>query len=191
MPGYGLRPIDSTEGRVTGVTWYRVPDAYVTPWFTGDFADILATGVAARPGDATGESPTPSLWVAGVVGGFRYVDPSGQFQNTQYLPPSHRDAWVAVYTDPTQLYKIQATAAVTFAAIGINSAVSLFATTDASTVSGNSGISLQVSSFATTNTLGLRVVNIIRNGENENSSTPDVIVRINPGCFQQNLPLGI
>lgn len=191
MPGYGLRPIDASEGRVTGVTWYRVPDAYVTPWFTGDFAEVTADGVAGRPNNAVGESPTPSLFVSGVVGGFRYVDPSGQFQNTQYLPAAHTDAWVAVYTDPTQLYKVQATAAVTFAAIGINSAVTTFATSDASTVSGNSGISLLVSSFATTNTLGLRVVNLIRNGENENSTTPDVIVRINPGCFQQNLPTGI
>lgn len=194
MAGYGLRPITGDLATMPP-KWFPVADAYATAdIFTGDFVERLATGYVTRQNDATGETPTTTNVTLGVAVGFRYMDANGIMQFRNYLPASStftRKA-VLVCQDPNQLYVIQANGNITFADVGLNAPVTTFASSSGSTVTGNSGIVLDQTNIATTNTLALRIIDVVKNGSNEYLTTgKDVIVKILAGCLQDSIATGL
>lgn len=200
--GYGLRPVGKGFGGVTGynngsAVEIPIADGYTVNIFSGDFVERTTGGTVIRQNGSTGESPTTTNITAGVAVGFRYVDPNGSpvWSNFYLGNASNTNAFALVCTDPNQLYMIQGDEAVTLTTgypteVGCNAAVVTFAASSGSTVTGNSGIALDVSSAATTAALACRIVAVPDDGENLTSSTPNIIVRLNTAVLQDDQGTG-
>jgi hypothetical protein len=93
-----------------------------------------------------------------------------------------------VADDPNQIFLIQGPAAFTVAQVGLNAAVANFASSAGSTATGNSGITLATPA---TGNAALRVLGCPKDGSNESSSTPNLLVRWNFGVhyYAQNTAL--
>lgn len=195
---YGLRPYKGTafgqSYNTGGFSEYRIDVSAVTyDCFVGDFMTLTATGEVTRTNGSTGATPVAGTPTIGVAVGFRYVNPDGETKFTQrYVGnASNTDAYAYIVDDPEAAFLVQATAAVTFADIGARAPVSNFAVADGSTALGLSGITLNAAAIATTGTLALQIIGVPEDGSNENSSTPDVIVRLTPGVHQSNIAAGV
>jgi len=202
---YGLRPAGFGGGANTGYstggfTEYRIDVSAVsggaTVIYAGDFVELTGTGeVDRQAGNTTGETPTTANGdrTLGVAIGFRWKLASGEQKYGQYYPSvsTDTDAWAMVCDDPNQIYLIQSDGATTYADIGANAPIVNFATSAGSTATGNSGIQLDHSGINTTNTLALRILDVPRDGSNESSSTPNVLVKLNDGVSQFSNPLGV
>ena len=205
MAGYGLRPVGMGGGAGSGYNTggfneYRIDVSAVaagaTVIYSGDFVELTGTGeIDRQAGDTTGETPTTANGVRtlGVAVGFRWKLASGEQKYGQYYPSvsTDTDAYAFVCDDPNQVYLIQSDGATTYADIGGNAPVDGFGTAEGSTTTGNSGIQLDHSLINTTNTLALRILGVPEDGSNENSSTPNVLVKLNDGVSQFSNPLGV
>ena len=202
---YGLRPVGGPGTgygyQTSGFSEYYIDVSAVAAGagviYSGDFVELTATGeIDRQAGNTTGETPTTANGVRtiGVAVGFRWVTPSGTPTWSQYYDgnASNTEAFAFVADDPNQVFMIQSDEAIAQpTGIGGNAPVVNFATASGSTVTGNSGIQLDGGSIATTNTLALRILSIPRDGVNENSSTPNVLVRLNDGVSRVSNPLGV
>ena len=191
---YGLRPVNSGFSRYSGggFTEYPIADGYATSIFTGDLIKRVPAGVVERLA-ATPTGASAALSTIGVAVGFRWVDINGIPQWGQYYPGSadNTDAFAFVVDDPSATFMIKEDSVggtLTTTAIGANAPVVIAA---GSTATGNSGVMLDSSLAAATATLALRILGILQNGENENSSQKDLIVRINPDVHQALNGLGL
>jgi len=192
---YGLRPVrgpGTGYGTNTGgFNEYPVADSYAGNIFAGDFVELLTDGTVQRQNTTTGESPVAATPTLGVAVGFRYTDTSGTPQFSQYYPASGgTDIFAYVCDDPNQLYVIQGDEVMDQTDVGATFLVAGFAAADGSTKTGNSGIYLDSSSVNTT-AQTCKVLSIIKDGENENSSKPNVIIQLLPGVSQLGLSTGI
>ncbi len=191
MAGYGLRPYSGQGGshHSGGFTEYPIVDAETESMFTGDFMIREANGFVTRLGDTAGNTPTgasAALSTIGVAVGFRYTnsDSTPVWSTTYTGNASNTDAFAFIADDPNQLFVIQSDglgATAIQADIGENAPCLLFAVGDANTVTGISGMTLDISSAAVTAALALRLMNIVQNGENElrsGTETSDIVVRI-------------
>lgn len=193
---YGLRPVGFGGGGNTGYntggfTEYQMADSYAVNTFAGDIIQIneSSTGYAERQNGATGESPTTStVNTLGVAVGFRYTDTNGTPTWSQHWAQSGTDVYVMVADDPNQIFLIQGPAAFTIAQVGLNAAVTNFASSAGSTSTGNSGVTLATPA---TGNAALRVLGCPKDGSNESSSTPNLLVRWNFGVhyYAQNTAL--
>ena len=101
----GFKPLRYVDGRpFSGAgSSYHLPSGYGTALAIGDVVKLLTTGYIAKanPGDQ----------LRGVVGGFRFVAPTGQYPLfTSYWPPGQvttngADAVVEVYDDPGLVFE--------------------------------------------------------------------------------------
>ena len=156
----GAEPVDtlSASGSFTGkVRHIKIANAYNTAIFYGDFVKLVAAGTVEKA------AVTTSV-VAGTVGifvGCAYTDPSTNQKtfNQQFPASTAADDIVAyVVDDPKLLFRMQGDEAIAQTGLGNNiSAVS----TAGSTSIGRSKNALDGGSIATTNTLQLRVVDIV------------------------------
>ena len=191
---YGLRPVGFGGGGNTGYNTggfneYAMADSYAVNTFAGDIIQIneSSTGYAERQNGATGESPTTTTAnTLGVAVGFRYTDTSGTPTWSQHWAQSGTNVFVMVADDPNQIFLITGPATATQAQVGLNAAVTNFASSSGSTTSGNSGITLATPA---TGNAALRVLGFPSDGTT--SSTPNVLVRWNFGVhyYQQNTAL--
>ena len=131
------------------------------------------------------------LSTIGVAVGFRYVDPNGTPTWAQYYNGNadNTAAFAFVADNPEQRFLVLSDGATVQADMGLNADVVSATGTPTeietgNTTTGNSSIVLDFSSQAVTATLGLRLISIPKDGVNENSSTPNVEVKINPDCHQ-------
>jgi hypothetical protein len=160
---YGLRPINLIGGQAfAGSTrQLKIASAYAANIF---FGDIVAIGIDGTIVKVTTVGTNAAPFPAGTVGvflGCTYTDPSLKYKlNSQYWPTGTvaSDAMAYVCDDPDTLFQIQADDAVTQTMIGSNFAVNQ---TAGSTTSGDSKISIDVATRATTNTIGLRLVDYV------------------------------
>lgn len=204
---YGLRPVNLIGGQHFngGTAREFVVAANTTAFYVGD---LIALSAAGLPGRLTSTPTTSTAGVVGVLVGVRYVDPAlGYAVWGQYLPANatsagFTDICVIVNDDPDQLYQIQGVGALgTFnsgtdgsgwpGAVGKNSAVSWSGTpntklgvSDMRLATGTNGASLD-----TTNTLGFRVVDVVRGTETD--PYPEYIVKFNAGVHSYTAPLGV
>lgn len=160
---YGLRPINLIGGQsFAGSTrQIKIASAYPANIF---FGDVVAIGVDGTIVKVTNVGTNADPFPAGTVGvflGCTYTDPTLKYKlNSQYWPTGTvaSDAMAYVCDDPDTLFQIQADAQVTQTMLGSNFGVNQ---TAGSTTTGDSKISLDVATRATTDTIALRLVDFV------------------------------
>ena len=213
---FGLRPtnmLGGTPNHGGAMREFPVKANNTAGIFFGDEVLLTTAGlpVAATATPVAIEiKATPTNATAGVMGvcvGVRYVDANGVQQFAQYLPANattagFTDIFVRVNDDPRQLYQIQGSAALgTFnsgtdgsgfaGAVGKNAALGNYEAQSTST--GLSGINLVVGSnggsIVATETLAMRIVEVVAGTENDNF--PEFIVKFNFSVLSSENNLGI
>lgn len=161
---YGLQPVQDVGASVRGkVTNYVLTANVATGFFNGDIVNIgigVATPVTATP-TTTRNGATP--W--GIFIGANWTDATGTPQYTNYFPANGYTAYSAygeiklqLICDPDVQFKVRADGPITYARIGLNAQLGNFSA--GSTSTGNSGVNLVASSVATTNTFGVKIIDI-------------------------------
>ena len=173
---YGLRPVNVLGGQPNSgaIRKYKIASTYGTAIFQGDLVSLLVGGTIEKNTGTTAATPV------GVFMGVEYTSSDMGFihKNNWVASTVATDAMAYVVDDPDMLFEIQADDTLGQNAIGSNFAL-VQDPGDAST--GVSGVSLDASSIAATNTLPLRVVDYV---DKEGFSAlgdayTDVIVRLN------------
>lgn len=188
---YGLRPVKLVSGSpYNGVTrQYSVASGYNTNIFYGDAVTLLANGTVAR--DAADAAMTP----IGVFVGCSYTDPNTkQKLFSQYYPANTAaDDIMAMVVDATDvLFKV--------AVVSSGTTIGDLATTDiganaalvdntGDTNTGNSRIAVS-DTTATTNTLPVRIVELVQETKNASGGYTEALVKWNAG-HQFNNTTGI
>jgi len=214
---YGLKPVNLIGGQsFTGGTTreYKV-STDTTAFFLGDVIALTTAGLPQRVTTTPTAIKIPATaadataGIMGVCAGVRYVNPStrqslwGQYIQANAVTAGFTDIFVSVWDDPDQLYQIQGSAGFgTFnsgtagsgwpGAIGKNAALGNL-TAPTNTVPGLSAVNLIVgtngASLATTSTLAMRIVDVVRGTELD--AFPELIVKFNVGVHSYNNSLGI
>ena len=213
---FGLKPTNMIGGAPYNggaIRHYHVKANNSAAIFNGDLVVLSSAGLPAAVSStptaselaATSANGTPGI--VGVMVGAKYVDDNGVQQFRQFLPANATTAGfteikIMVNDDPRQLYKIQGNNSLgTFnsgtdgsgfaGAVGKN--CSLDFSTSGSTTTGNSGVSLKIdangSNLATTETFGMRVIDVVEGTENDNF--PEFIIKFNVGVHAYDNSLGV
>ena len=162
---YGFKPVNRLDGLPYAGAIRQIPvaPAYATAILNGDTVAVDTNGylVAANT--------TNSGSIVGVLVGCAYINSSGQPVSGQYYPANQSTSTAMsfgyVVDDPSAVFKVVATVAgsttptaYTRALVGAN--VALVANVG-STTTGDSYYGIDGSSAATTNTLPVRVVDVV------------------------------
>lgn len=161
---YGLEPVFLSGGSPQGVLRsFLLTANSTTGFFNGDLVNVGAgviTPLTATP-TTTRNANTPT----GIFMGCTYFDTNRQFVTANYFPANGYTSFnsfgpitILVADNPDVQFKVQANGSVAYTAIGKNAALTNFS--NGSTVSGNSRVQLDQASIATTNTLGIRIIDI-------------------------------
>jgi hypothetical protein len=162
---YGFKPINRLDGLPYAGAIRQIPvaPAYATAILNGDTVAIDTNGyLVAKTATNTGDS-------VGVLVGCSYINSSGQPVSGQYYPAaastSTAMAFGFVVDDPNAVFKVVATVAgsttptaYTRAIVGSNVALVAGA---GSTNTGDSAYGIDGSSANTTNTLPVRVIDVV------------------------------
>jgi hypothetical protein len=189
---YGLIPVNLIGGQVfAGSTrYFPIASGYATDIGFGDLVK-LASGTINKDTGTTTATPV------GVFMGCTYTNPSTkQKLFAQNWPASTvaSDAQAIVCDDPNALFKAALVSGTTVIAgysyaslVGKN--VSLVQNA-VNTTTGDSKVALLGSSAATTNTLPIRVIDVVRETVDTSGNFTEVIVKINAGMHQYNNATG-
>jgi hypothetical protein len=162
---YGLKPVNRLDGLPYAGAIRQIPIAsgYATAILNGDTVKIDTNGyLVAGSATATGSN-------VGVFMGCSYVNSSGQPVQGQYYPAlqstSTALAFGYVVDDPNAVFKVVATSGQTtvptaFSRAIVGSNVPLSVTTG-NTTTGDSYYGIDGTAAATTNTLPIRVVDVV------------------------------
>ena len=162
---YGFKPVNRLDGLPYAGAIRQIPvaPAYATAILNGDTVAINTSGyLIAKTATATGDS-------VGVLVGCQYVNSSGQTVQGQYYPASQSTstnmAFGYVVDDPNAVFKVVATngqnttpVAYDRSIVGSNVAISV---NTGSTTTGDSYYGIDGTSANTTNTLPIRVVDVV------------------------------
>jgi hypothetical protein len=162
---YGFKPVNRLDGLPYAGAIRQIPIAagYATAILNGDTVQTDSTGyLVAKTATNTGDS-------VGVFVGCSYINSSGQPVQGQYYPASQSTstalAFGYVVDDPNAVFKVVATSgqttvptAFTRAIIGANVPISV---TAGNTTTGDSYYGIDGTAAATTNTLPVRVVDVV------------------------------
>jgi hypothetical protein len=185
---YGLQPINRVDGMpYAGATrTYGIDSAYNTAIFNGDLVQIVTGGTIEK---FTG---TDAGFPVGVFMGVEFTNAQGQRLNGQYYAgTSMANAQAKVVVDSQAAYRVAVTNAssvmgsATLASVGSN--MELVQGTG-NTATGNSGVSVEAGSEATTATFVVRVVDVVPETAFESGGNivyPEVIVKINLTQFDR------
>lgn len=192
--GYGFKPVQLLGGKAFSGGTIRefvvTPAAATNPICTGDLvnstAGVVLTVATAPAAAAAAGANTP----IGVVCGVRYTDPVlKQTQHAQFLAANstgYTNIFAKVIDDPDVLFQIRYDGTLTFTSIGLNCTFTYVA---GSTTTGNSKV--YASGVATTNTLPLRIVDIVGTGTDVAAAAyTDIIVKYNATVHAYSLVLG-
>lgn len=181
---YGLRPVNLIGGQVyAGSTrLMAINTGETTAIFYGDAVKLSAGYITRDPADS---AMTP----VGVFMGCTYTDPNtGQKLFKQYYPGAITASDIQAYVvdDYDALFKVAVVSSgttisgVTQAAVGFNAAL---VDNTGSTITGDSAVAVSATT-ATTNTLPVRVVDLVPDTRNSLGSYTEVIVKWNFGMHQ-------
>jgi len=162
---YGFKPVNRLDGLPYAGAIRQIPvaPAYATAILNGDTVQVDTSGyLVAKTATATGDS-------VGVLVGCQYVNSQGQTVQGQYYPAglstSTAMAFGYVVDDPNAVFKVVATngqttvpTAFTRAIVGANVPISV---TTGNTVTGDSFYGIDGTAAATTNTLPVRVIDVV------------------------------
>ena len=192
---YGLKPVNLIGGQVfAGATrLMEIASGYATSIFFGDLVKRVAAGTIEKDTGTTTATP------AGVFMGVQFTNGStGQVQQQQFYPASQAIAsgtkiFAVVADDPDTLFQVAVVSGTTvisgvgISAIGNNGTLVQNA---GSTTSGNSAVAL-LDSTATTITLPIRIIDVVRDTATAADNFPEVIVKINATMHQYNNSTGV
>ena len=191
---YGLKPVNLIGGQVfAGATrLMEIASGYATNIFYGDLVKRISDGTIQKDTGTTTATP------CGVFLGVQFTNGStGQVQQQQYYPASQSiksgtQIFAVVADDPDTLFQIAVVSGTTvitgvgITAIGNNGTLVQNA---GSTTTGNSKVAL-LDSTATTATLPIRIIDVVRDTATAADNFPEVIVKINATMHQYNNATG-
>jgi hypothetical protein len=188
---YGLKPINLIGGQVyAGSTrLIAIASGEGTSIFFGDAVKLTSGYITRDPADS---AMTP----VGVFVGCTYTDPnSNQKVFKQYFPAATvaSDIQAYVVDDYDALFKVAVVSSgttmsgVTQAAVGFNAAL---VDNTGSTFTGDSLVAISATT-ATTNTLPVRIVDVVSDTRNSLGSYTEVIVKWNFGMHQYQNATGV
>ena len=192
---YGLKPVNLIGGQVfAGSTrMMEIASGYATSIFYGDLVKRISDGTIEKDTGTTTATP------CGVFLGVSFTNSStGQVQQQQFYPASQAiksgtKIFAVVADDPDTLFQVAVVSGTTvisgvgITAIGNNGTLVQNA---GSTTTGNSAVAL-LDSTATTNTLPIRIIDVVRETETTADNFPEVIVKINATMHQYNNSTGV
>ena len=192
---YGLKPVNLIGGQVfAGATrLMEIASGYATNIFYGDLVKRVSDGTIEKDTGTTTATP------CGVFLGVQFTNGStGQVQQQQFYPASQSiksgtQIFAVVADDPDTLFQVAVVSGTTtisgvgISAIGNNATLVQNA---GSTTSGNSAVAI-LDSTATTNTLPIRIIDVVRDTATAADNFPEVIVKINATMHQYNNATGV
>jgi hypothetical protein len=192
---YGLKPVNLIGGQVfAGATrMMEIASGYATNIFYGDLVKRISDGTIEKDTGTTTATP------CGVFLGVSFTNGStGQIQQQQFYPASTSiksgtKIFAVVADDPDTLFQVAVVSGTTvitgvgITAIGNNATLVQNA---GSTTTGDSKVAL-LDSTATTNTLPIRIIDVVRDTATAADNFPEVIVKINFGMHQYNNATGV
>ena len=192
---YGLKPVNLIGGQVfAGSTrLMQIASGYATNIFYGDLVKRVSDGTIEKDTGTTTATPV------GIFLGVRFTNSStGQVQQQQFYPASQAiksgtQIFAVVADDPDTLFQVAVVSGTTvitgvgISAIGNNATLVQNA---GSTTSGNSAVAI-LDSTATTNTLPIRIIDVVRDTATAADNFPEVIVKINATMHQYNNATGV
>ena len=193
---YGLKPVNLIGGQVfAGSTrLMQIASGYNTNIFYGDLVKRIADGTIEKDTGTTTATP------CGVFLGVQFTNAStGQVQQQQFYPANQQiksgtQIFAVVADDPDTLFKVVACSSgvlVSFmgiSAIGNNIALIQNA---GSTITGNSAVAIDQGTQDTTNTLPIRIIDVVRDTATGTDSFVEFIVKININTHQYTNPTGV
>jgi hypothetical protein len=193
---YGLKPVNLIGGQVfAGSTrLMQIASGYATNIFYGDLVKRISDGTIEKDTGTTTATPV------GIFLGVSFTNQStGQIQQQQYYPASQAIAsgskiFAVVADDPDTLFQVVSCSGTTtvagmgISAIGNNIALIQNA---GSTVSGNSQVAIDEGTQATTNTLPIRIIDVVRETATGADTFVEFIVKINATMHQYNNSTGV
>ena len=192
---YGLKPVNLIGGQVfAGSTrLMQIASGYATNIFYGDLVKRISDGTIEKDAGTTTATPT------GIFLGVQFTNGStGQVQQQQFYPASQSiksgtQIFAVVADDPDTLFQVAVVSGTTvitgvgITAIGNNATLVQNA---GSTTTGNSAVAI-LDSTATTNTLPIRIIDVVRDTATAADNFPEVIVKINATMHQYNNSTGV
>jgi len=192
---YGLKPVNLIGGQVyAGQTrLMEIASGYATNIFYGDLVKRVSDGTIEKDAGTTTATP------CGVFLGVTFTNGStGQVQFQQFYPASQAiksgtKIFAYVADDPDTLFQVAVVSGTTvisgvgITAIGNNATLVQNA---GSTTTGDSKVAI-LDSTATTNTLPIRIIDVVRDTETTADNFPEVIVKINATMHQYNNSTGV
>ena len=192
---YGLKPVNLIGGQVfAGSTrLMQIASGYATNIFYGDLVKRISDGTIEKDTGTTTATP------CGVFLGVSFTNSStGQVQQQQFYPASQSiksgtQIFAVVADDPDTLFQVAVVSGTTtisgvgITAIGNNATLVQNA---GSTTTGNSAVAI-LDSTATTNTLPIRIIDVVRDTATAADNFPEVIVKINATMHQYNNSTGV
>jgi len=192
---YGLKPVNLIGGQVfAGATrLMEIASGYATNIFFGDLVKRISDGTIQKDTGTTTATP------CGVFMGVSFTNSStGQIQQQQFYPASQAIAsgtkiFAVVADDPDTLFQVAVVSGTTvISGVGITSIGNnaTLVQNAGSTTTGNSAVAL-LDSTATTNTLPIRIIDVVRDTATAADNFPEVIVKINATMHQYNNSTGV
>jgi len=192
---YGLKPVNLIGGQVyAGQTrLMEIASGYATNIFYGDLVKRVSDGTIEKDTGTTTATP------CGVFLGVTFTNSStGQVQFQQFYPASQAiksgtKIFAYVADDPDTLFQVAVVSGTTvisgvgITAIGNNATLVQNA---GSTTTGDSKVAI-LDSTATTDTLPIRIIDVVRDTETTSNNFPEVIVKINATMHQYNNSTGV
>ena len=192
---YGLKPVNLIGGQVfAGATrLMEIASGYATSIFYGDLVKRVTSGTIELDNGTTTATP------CGVFLGVSFTNSNGQVQQQQFYPASQSiksgtQIFAVVADDPDTLFQVVSCSATTtvagmgIAAIGSNIAL---IQNSGSTTTGNSKVAIDQGTETTTNTLPIRIIDVVRETATGADTFVEFIVKINATMHQYNNSTGI
>jgi len=183
---YGLKPINRIDGLPYAGAIRQIPMASgYTATFFGDTV-LIVDGYVNKDTGTTAATP------CGVFVGCQYVNAQGQTVQAQYAPAGQTSCVAYVVDDPMAAFQVAVVsgttviAAVSRSVVGSNMALVQNA---GNTNTGDSGVAVLSSSTATTNTLPIRVIDVVPATATGSDAFVELIVKIN--THQYNNTTGV
>ena len=192
---YGLKPVNLIGGQVfAGATrLMQIASGYATNIFYGDLVKRISDGTIEKDTGTTTATP------CGIFLGVSFTNSStGQIQQQQFYPASQAiksgtQIFAVVADDPDTLFQVAVVSSgTTISGVGIT-AIGNNATlvqNAGSTTSGNSAVAI-LDSTATSGSLPIRVIDVVRDTATAADNFPEVIVKINATMHQYNNATGV
>lgn len=192
---YGLKPVGLVGGEVySGSTrMFKIASAYGTAIGNGDLVKIASDGTVQK------DTGTATATPVGVFVGCSYTNPSTNqkiFVQNWAASTVAADAVAYVVDDPNALFKmafVSSGTTVTTTGVSRANCVGMNGTlvqNAVNTATGNSAVALSATT-ATTNTLPIRIIDVVPDTALGADAFVEVIVKINAGMHQYNNALGV